>query len=77
MNSKRGSTMTNRERLTKTDIYDLLYKLNNGMNDFACIIDALRGETCLCPAKKRCNQCISDWLNQDIDEGATTWKNIK
>lgn len=64
--------MTNREKLIKTNIYDLLCTINGNMLDiFAfCIMETLPGnyDECIFPAYKRgerCNECIAKWLNEE------------
>ena len=62
--------MTNREKLTKTNIYDLLYTLNDNMLDmFAfCVMEILPGKYDECPYqgdKHSCGECIARWLGEE------------
>lgn len=62
--------MTNREKLIKTNIYDLLYTLNDNMLDmFAfCVMEVLPGKYEECPYKgdkHMCRECIAKWLDEE------------
>ena len=68
--------MTNRQKLIKTYIFDLLCELNKAITCFSCdcVMEAL---TCgkihnnlLCDefCNDACGQCISNWLDEEAME---------
>ena len=64
--------MTNREKLTKTNIYDMLCDLNKAMAGFRCdcIMDALtdgkNDYSALCCGS--CGECIAKWLSEEAGQ---------
>lgn len=56
--------MTNREKLTKTNIYDLLCRINSQTPCF-CIIQALGDENKPDICDDKCDKCIESWLNEE------------
>ena len=63
--------MKNRERLLKTNEYDLLLRISQYM-DMDCIIDAINSKNgYIEESKKRtcnfasCSECIQHWLNEE------------
>lgn len=59
--------MTNREKLTKTNIYDLLNKMQH--NNFyrkncQCVIEYVVGKEIKCTGEG-CDRCIEQWLNEE------------
>ena len=67
--------MTNREKLTKTALYDLLcainkYIINKSITEDnccnMCVIQALqKPHRCICSG--RCEECIQNWLNEEAE----------
>lgn len=60
--------MTNREKLIKTNIYDLLCKINDSFldNEGDCILTALGVDICVrCKVEATCTGCIAKWLNEE------------
>ena len=62
--------ISNRDRLSKIDICDMLTEISFGLLPEACIMDSVKGEYD-CPAEYRfdkniCHDCISKWLNEKI-----------
>jgi hypothetical protein len=59
--------MTNREKLLNTNDYDLLCNMNKNLieND-SCIMEAFEAySNYRCEKYLECDQCISDWMNED------------
>lgn len=61
---------TNRDKLNKTDIYDLLVKMNDEYfrqhpTDYTCCVVRLLNpqHDCNIVFEKGCNDCIQKWLN--------------
>lgn len=60
--------MTNREKITKTAIYDMLLKIQRNaekQHGSFCIVAAISGgnagpEEC----NRRCEKCLQKWLNE-------------
>ena len=67
--------MTNRQKLIQTNIYDLLFRLNQNIlaldNAESCIMSYLRErkihKKIYCDHK--CVSCISLWLNEEVSPG--------
>lgn len=65
--------MTNREKLTKTDIYDLLCRMQHNLSTIdlsgLCVLEEVTGRRCACPPipskPDKCNRCISLWLGEE------------
>lgn len=62
--------MTNRQRLLKTNEYDLLCRIQKCIDKehINCVIDAITGNIRDCPIKEYqcdCERCIQDWLNEE------------
>ena len=62
--------MTNREKLTKTALYDLLCNMNKSLAKVnpngACIMKALNANyKCEYILEYNCGECIQDWLNEE------------
>ena len=64
--------MTNREKLTKTALYDLLCNMNKNLAKVnpngACIMKALNANynyKCEYILEYNCGECIQDWLNEE------------
>ena len=67
--------MTNRERLLKTNMYDLLMNMNKNLGPTVpgyggrCIMDALIGDdqkvADRCLGTNRCDECIQAYLNEE------------
>ena len=61
--------MTNREKLIKTNIYDLLCNMNKAITGFHCdcvmhcLTEGEKGYSCECGGK--CGECIAKWLNEE------------
>lgn len=58
--------MTNRERLLKTNEYDLLCRVQRYIdykNRALCVIDAITGHVRYCIDD--CEKCIQEWLNEE------------
>lgn len=76
-------SITNRERIAKTDICDFLTELSYNLLPAACIMDSVKGEY-VCPAeycfnKEICHDCISRWLNEKIthySEGGEKYEKV-
>ena len=56
--------MTNREKLIKTNIYDLLCRINLEMPCF-CVVQALGEEEKPDTCDNNCDRCIESWLNEE------------
>lgn len=60
--------MTNREKLNNTNIYDLLVEMNTKGCFVGCIIDMFTDHKVeLCKSHERCQSCINDWLNSEVN----------
>lgn len=62
--------MTNREKLTKTALYDLILQINQGLTEDECVIQVLLGvakelRPCPLPYDCKCEECIQNWLNKE------------
>lgn len=62
--------MTNREKLTKTALYDLLCAINKPITEDncynMCVIQALqKPHRCICSG--HCDECIQNWLNEEAE----------
>lgn len=57
--------MTNRERLLRTNLYDLLIMINENLAEVedVCVLDVFDYQTLNCIGK--CDKCIENWLNQE------------
>lgn len=57
--------MTNRERLIKTNEYDLLIRMQKCLleSNCNCILDTLSDKYVAC--KSSCEKCIREWLNEE------------
>ncbi len=68
--------MKNRERLLRTNEYDLLVRiqneLNHGEDPSACVLDMISGHSVEC--KPPCKNCIQEWLNEEESGGSKVWK---
>ncbi len=66
--------MKNREKLLKTNEYDILLQMNarlTWLKPSVCVMDLLenRSGICECPVNvKDCEDCISQWLNKEADK---------
>ncbi len=64
--------MKNRQKLLKTNEYDVLLQMNKYLVNQCvdlCIIDLLENKTTDCPVNvKDCEDCISQWLNKEADK---------
>lgn len=63
--------MTNREKLSKTNIFDLLCRIDKGIKQKAtCVIETLdKHNACeRCELGKNCGKCIAEWLNEEAIE---------
>lgn len=58
--------MTNRERLLRTNPYDLLIMLNDSLEEI-CVLDIFGYQT-LKNCNGKCDKCIENWLNQEVNE---------
>lgn len=56
--------MTNRERLIKTNEYDLLVRMQKCLleSNCRCILDTISYKYVVC--KSSCEECIREWLNK-------------
>ena len=67
--------MTNREKILKTNTYDLLCRIQRSLSESGgkisglCIIEDLEGKARPCPDEnsfgKGCELCIADWLSEE------------
>ena len=61
--------MTNREKLIKTNIYDLLCEMNKAITGFKCdcVMQALTGGRIEYSAfcSDSCGECIAKWLSEE------------
>lgn len=65
--------MTNREKLIKTNIYDLLCEIqkNTGNRKLSglCVLELILGRETVCPTdnnfRLNCQSCIRNWLNEE------------
>lgn len=67
--------MKNREKLLKTNMYDILFQMNKNLNAAhpvygdKCIMDALIGDeqkvADRCLGDNSCDRCIQSWLNEE------------
>lgn len=65
--------MTNREKLTKTNIYDLLCRMQRVHSDSnlsgLCVIENITGCERPCPGEDsfgwECPECIAQWLGEE------------
>ena len=67
--------MTNREKLTKTNIYDLMMTIQ----DTGCPIWIVTGDAPSCwdnctEDKEMCGSCVQDWLNREADQPKPQWQ---
>lgn len=66
--------MTNRDKLIKTNIYDLLCEINDELAEFEiCIMECLPGAFPNCPfaeckSRSNCWKCIQNWLDEEEKE---------
>lgn len=67
--------MTNRDRLLNMSLYDLLSEINDGHDEYLCIIENLESDyryddewfRCQDTAtKKQCSECIQRYLNEEV-----------
>lgn len=71
--------MTNREKLTKTNIYDLLYTIQEALSEDGgkisglCVIEDIEKKPRSCPEGSTCGMCIANWLNQETDQPKPQW----
>lgn len=70
--------MTNREKILKTNIYDLMMTIANRLeNGDICPIKLISGQYNYSRCKKYsyvCGQCIQKWLNQEADQPKPQWQ---
>ncbi len=61
--------MTNRERILKTNEYDLLTNIQKCLleSECRCILDLLSAKYVHCE-NESCNECIRKWLNREESE---------
>ena len=70
--------MTNRQKLTQTNLYDLLCRMNDNLDtSFRCIMDALYDSTteqhrtakekCLGVYHNQCDKCIQAFLQEEYN----------
>lgn len=69
--------MTNYEKLAKTNLYDLMCRIQTAASgdDISglCIIENItrKDRECPCPVEdtfgEGCKQCISDWLREELE----------
>lgn len=61
--------MTNRERLNKMGIDNLLSYIQPRAEKFdVCIMSLLPGGGLMCPWHNDCRRCLEDWLNEEISK---------
>ncbi len=66
--------MKNRQKLLKTNEYDILLRMNarlESLEPSLCVLDLLENKpiTGECPVNvKDCEDCISQWLNKEADK---------
>ena len=66
--------MKNRQKLMKTNEYDILLRMNarlESLEPSLCVLDLLEDKpvTGYCPVNvKDCEDCISQWLNKEADK---------
>lgn len=68
--------MTNREKLNRECMYDLLCRINGVIigSGYICILEAITGQERKCPDRKTdisgysdmCSYCIAAWLNEEV-----------
>lgn len=58
--------MTNRERLIKTNEYDLLVKIQKCLHESICrcILDTISDKYVACKSSS-CEECLKKWLNEE------------
>ena len=67
------TAMTNREKLTKTNIYDLLCTIqkalleDDGKISGLCVIEDIERKPRSCPEGSPCGMCIANWLNTEAE----------
>ena len=60
--------MTNREKLAKMALYDMLLAMNESCGK-RCVLEQLGAETeGRCADMTFCRDCIARWLNEEHDE---------
>lgn len=68
--------MKNRERLLRTNKYDLLLRIQSNLNKSEdpslCVLDMISGHRVEC--KPPCKNCIQEWLNEEEFGGLKVWK---
>ena len=74
--------MTNREKLTKTNIYDLLCTIQKALMEDGgkisglCVIEDIERKPRSCPEGSPCGKCIQAWLNQEADQSKPQWQEV-
>ena len=77
--------MTNREKLLKTNIYDLLCTIqkaytiqalleDDGKISGVCVIENIEKKPRPCSEDGICSMCIANWLNQEADPPKPQWQ---
>ena len=73
--------MTNREKLIKTNIYDLLCTIQKALMEDGgkisglCVIEDIERKPRSCPEEgSMCGMCIANWLNQDAEPSKPQWQ---
>lgn len=73
--------MTNREKLIKTNIYDLLCTIQKALIEDPCgnisglcVIEDIEKKPRSCPEGSTCGMCIANWLNQETDQPKPQWQ---
>ncbi len=64
--------MTNRERLNRINLYDLLFTISNNCD--LCIIRLIGGipahrKLTRCDRYTSCAECLADWMNEKYNGG--------
>lgn len=70
--------MTNRQRLDRTNMYDILVKINDNIQNYVadnaqCVLDLIEPKKSHVCKGKNCDECIQKWLNEE----ETRWKDVK
>lgn len=76
------TAMTNREKLIKTNIYDLLCTIQKALIEDGCeisglcVIEDIERKPRTCPDGITCGMCIANWLNQEADQPKPQWQDV-
>lgn len=69
--------MTNREKLGRMAIYDMLLMMNENLeqsldeNNTACVLDCIGADTAnRCRGVVFCRDCIAAWLGEEVPDNA-------